>query len=153
MDSYDARFSLPYVVGACLRRGRLTLAEFTEESLADPAIHSLADRVRIADDPESRFPEAYSAQLEITLRDGRVLGHREEVNRGHHESPLSRAEIEDKFLANMRQVADGPTVERLREAVADLGSDRSAREFAENCTRSGGAHPAVAPHHSAARLV
>lgn len=136
-DLYDAKFSLPYVVGACLQRGRLTLAEFTDESLADPSIHSIADRVQIADDPNSRFPEAYSAQIEITLQDGRVLTRREDVNRGHHERPLSPAEIEEKYLTNMRHVTDGETVERVRKAVVDLGSERSARRFAEDCAAAG----------------
>ena len=89
--------------------------------------------MRIADDPRSRFPEAYSAQIDVTLRDGRVLTHREDVNRGHHERPLTPSDIEQKYLANMRQVTDEPTLERVRAAVADLGSNRSAREFAEAC--------------------
>ncbi|MFD4254382.1 MmgE/PrpD family protein [Amycolatopsis thermoflava] len=136
-DLYDAKFSLPYVVGACLQRGRLTLAEFTDESLTDTAIHAIADRVRITDDPDSRFPEAYSAEIEVTLRDGRVLTHREDVNRGHHERPLTPSDIERKYLANMRQVADEPTIERVRAAVADLGSGRGARDFAEACATAG----------------
>lgn len=132
-DLYDAKFSLPYVAGACLQRGRLTLAEFTDEALADADIHAIADRVRIADDPQSRFPEAYSAEVEVTLRDGRVLTHREDVNRGHHERPLTSSDIEQKYLANMRQVTDEPTLERVRAAVADLDSHCSARNFAEAC--------------------
>ncbi|SFB49567.1 2-methylcitrate dehydratase PrpD [Amycolatopsis marina] len=133
-DLYDAKFSVPYVVGACLSRGKLTLAEFTDDSLDDPAIHKLADRVDVADDPDSRFPQAYSAAVEITLRDGRRLNRREPVNRGHPERPLSHQEIQDKFTANMRAVGDEQLIQRVRDVVRDLGSDHSALEFAEACS-------------------
>ncbi|WP_040793507.1 MmgE/PrpD family protein [Nocardia paucivorans] len=129
---YDAKFSLPYVVGAGIVRGELTLAEFTDESLRDPAIHAVADLVTVADDPESLFPEAYSAAIEITLRDGRVLSHREAVNRGHGRRPLTPADIELKFEQNMREQTES-TRERVRSAVLGLDSDRAAREFAEVC--------------------
>lgn len=132
-DLYDAKFSVPYVVGACLTRGRLTLAEFTEDSLADTAIHAVADRVDVADDPDSRFPEAYSAAVELTLTDGRRLYRREPVNRGHHERPLSHSEIEAKFLDNMRSVTDEATTQRVRAAVLGLGSGDDALEFAREC--------------------
>lgn len=131
---YDAKFSVPYIVGACLARGRLTLAEFTDESLADPEIHMIADRVDFADDPDSCFPDAYSAAVEVTLRDGRRLFHREAVNRGHAERPLSHADIEDKFRTTMGTATDDATTRRVRDAVLTLGTDdRMAREFAESC--------------------
>ncbi|QYN18059.1 MmgE/PrpD family protein [Amycolatopsis sp. DSM 110486] len=136
-DLYDAKFSVPYIAGACLTRGRLTLAEFTEDSLADPAIHAVADRVDFADDPESRFPEAYSAAVEVTLRDGRRLFRREHVNRGHAERPLSVEDISAKYAANMALVVDEATAARVRSAVLALGTDdtTTALEFGEACSR------------------
>ncbi|HZX03651.1 hypothetical protein [Kribbella sp.] len=133
----STKFSLPYVVGACLDRGQLTLAEFTEESLTDTAIHAIANRVEIAEDPESRFPEAYSAAVEIALRDGRKLARREAINRGHSERPLTHAEIEEKFLGNVRAVTDESTLKRVRTAVLSLGTEREIREFALDCATSG----------------
>src|ERR1700730_14329029 len=44
-NSYDAQFSIPYVIAAALSRGRFTLDELEDEALADPAILALADRV------------------------------------------------------------------------------------------------------------
>ncbi|MFI5613146.1 MmgE/PrpD family protein [Amycolatopsis sp. NPDC051903] len=135
-DLYDAKFSVPYIAGACLTRGRLTLAEFTDAALADPAIHAVAARVDYADDPDSRFPDAYSAAVEVTLRDGRRFTRREPVNRGHAERPLSAADVEAKFAGNMALVVDTATAARVRSAVLGLGADeRSALEFAEACTR------------------
>ncbi|TCP53079.1 2-methylcitrate dehydratase PrpD [Tamaricihabitans halophyticus] len=133
---YDAKFSVPYVIGACLSRGQLTLAEFTEDSLADPRIHAVADQVSFRDDPDTRFPDAYSAAIEVTLHDGRRLSHREEVNRGHPERPLSHQDIREKFESNMRLAADVETTDRVRAAVLGLGAGAgSALDFGIACAR------------------
>ncbi len=127
-DDYDAKFSVPFVIGACLTRGQLTLAEFDDAALADPAIHEIADRVEIADDPDSRFSEAYSAAIEVELHDGTVLAHRERTNRGHSERPLSRTDIARKFAANMDKAGAAEIAEDVRSAVLDSAWDRPASE-------------------------
>ncbi|MDD7924667.1 MmgE/PrpD family protein [Actinomycetospora chibensis] len=132
-DEYDAKFSLPFVVSAALARGRFTLAELEDEALADPGILALARKVEVVDDHEGLFPDAYSGRVEIELADGRVVAHREQVNRGHDQRPLTNAEIVEKFEGTIGRVADAATAERVRAAVLALGDDRPAAEFAEAC--------------------
>lgn len=132
-DEYDAKFSLPFAVSAALARGRFTLAELADEALADPAILALARKVEVVDDHEGLFPDAYSGRVEIELADGRVVAHREQVNRGHDQRPLTNAEIVEKFEGTIGRVADAATAERMRAAVLALGDDRPAAEFAEAC--------------------
>ncbi|MDQ0381525.1 MmgE/PrpD family protein [Amycolatopsis thermophila] len=125
-DDYDAKFSLPFVVAASISRGRLTLAEFTEDALADKEILGLAQLVEIGDDPESLYPHAYSASVEIELHDGRKLARREAVHRGHAERPLSHEDIRAKFTGNA-----GPRAEAVLPLVLSLGRQGGARAFAE----------------------
>ncbi|RZT83459.1 2-methylcitrate dehydratase PrpD [Pseudonocardia sediminis] len=132
-DEYDAKFSLPFTVAASLVRGRFTLAELEDDALADAGIRALAQKVRVHDDPDSAFPAAYSGALEIKLSDGRVLAHREQVNRGHDQRPLTNAEIEEKFRGTIGRVAGDATTDRVRAAVLALGDDRPASDFAEAC--------------------
>ena len=132
-DEYDAKFSLPYVVAAALVRGRFTLAELEDDARTDPEIFVLARRIKVTDDPESAFPRAYSGAVEIELGDGRVLAHREQVNRGHEARPLSNAEIVAKFEQTIALAADAATAERVKQAVLGLEEDRPATEFAEAC--------------------
>jgi len=132
-DEYDAKFSLPFAVSAALARGRFTLAELEDEALADPGILALARKVEVVDDHEGLFPDAYSGRVEIELADGRVVAHREQVNRGHDQRPLTNAEIVEKFEGTIGRVADAATAERVRAAVLSLGDDRPAAEFAEAC--------------------
>jgi 2-methylcitrate dehydratase PrpD len=132
-DEYDAKFSLPFAVSAALARGRFTLAELEDEALADPEILALARKVEVVDDHEGLFPDAYSGRVEIELADGRVVAHREQVNRGHDQRPLTNAEIVEKFEGTIGRVADAATAGRVRAAVLSLGDDRPAAEFAEAC--------------------
>lgn len=132
-DEYDAKFSLPFVVSAALTRGRFTLAELEDEALGDRAILDLARRVEVRPDDEGAFPRAYSGAVEIELTDGRRVAHREQVNRGHDERPLTNAEIVEKFQETIGRVAGDATATRVREAVLGLGDDTPARDFAEAC--------------------
>lgn len=132
-DDYDAKFSLPFVVAATMMRGRFTLTELDDASLADPAILDLARKVRVVDDPDSAYPRAYSGALEIELADGTHVRHRERVNRGHEERPLSNDEIVAKFHTTIGTVADAATAQRVHDAVMGLGGALSAADFAETC--------------------
>ncbi|GAA4698748.1 MmgE/PrpD family protein [Pseudonocardia yuanmonensis] len=132
-DEYDAKFSLPFVVAASLTRGRFTLAELEDDALGDAAVLDLAQKVRVSDDPDSAFPAAYSGAVEIELADGRVLRHREQVNRGHDERPLTNAEVVAKFRETIGRVASDATADRVLNAVLSLGDGTPAADFAEAC--------------------
>jgi 2-methylcitrate dehydratase PrpD len=130
VSDYDAKFSLPYIVAASLVRGRFGLAELEDEALHDEAILALAARVGYDADPASPFPRAYSGEVVVTTRDGRELRHREHVNRGAAERPLSNAEIEAKYLDNAQRAVSRERAERIRDALLSLPQAADVREVA-----------------------
>jgi 2-methylcitrate dehydratase PrpD len=134
-SDYDAQFSLPYIVAASLARGRFTLDELEADTLKDPEILALCDRVICVDDPESAYPQAYSGMLRIELADGRVLEHREQVHRGAAANPISPADIEGKFYANATRTLDRDAATRVIEAVMTLDQARSLARLAGAVTR------------------
>jgi 2-methylcitrate dehydratase PrpD len=119
-NSYDAQFSIPYIVAAAFHRGRFTLAELTEEAIADPEILALAERVDYAVDPNSGFPRYYSGELIVILRDGQRLSHREHMNRGCGDRPLSEDEIVAKFEANAGRAVAPQRARAIRDAVLGI---------------------------------
>jgi 2-methylcitrate dehydratase PrpD len=122
-NEYDAKFSLNYAVACGLINGRLGLAELRPEAYVDPIVIALMDKVRYHVDPESTFPRHYSGELRVTLRDGTVLRHREAVNRGHAERPVTNDEVQAKFMENATLHFPASQAETMRDAV--LGLDRS----------------------------
>ncbi|HJU16740.1 MAG TPA: MmgE/PrpD family protein [Stellaceae bacterium] len=123
-NSYDAQFSIPYIIAAALVRGRFGLAELAPEAIADPLILALAERVDYRVDPQSGFPRYYSGEVVVTTSDGRTLSHREAKNRGCGERPLSEREILAKFHDNAGRAVARERARAIAEAV--LGLDRAA---------------------------
>ncbi len=121
-NAYDAQFSIPFLVAAAFRRGRLTLVELEQQALSDPAILALAGRVGYAADPNSPFPRSYSGELVVRMKDGRVLRHREEVNRGAADRQLSNADIIDKFHGNAALSLGRDQAARVEHAVLNLAA-------------------------------
>ncbi|MDX5361567.1 MAG: MmgE/PrpD family protein [Alphaproteobacteria bacterium] len=125
-NSYDAQFSIPYLVATPFVRGRFTLAELEDEALTDPAILALADRVSYRADPDSPFPRAYSGEVIVTLKDGTEHRHREHVNRGAADRPLTNAEIVEKYEGNAAMTLARGEAERFRAALLGLDTDAPA---------------------------
>jgi 2-methylcitrate dehydratase PrpD len=123
VNDYDAKFSLPYVVAASLRAGKFGLAELEERALADAETLALADKIDYRVDPNAGFPRHYSGELVVRLANGREVRHREAVNRGSADRPLSNADVEAKFMENAAS-------ERIRDAVLKVES-LSALELEE----------------------
>ena len=130
-SDYDAKFSLPYIVAASIVRGRFGLEELEPEAIGDRQILDLAAKVACFDDPESGFPKHYSGAIEITLHDGRVFKHREQVNRGADERPLSADEIIAKFQDNMRTATSREITARIQDLVLSLDTLPDARTLGE----------------------
>jgi 2-methylcitrate dehydratase PrpD len=126
-NSYDAQFSIPYLVAASLIRGKFTLAELEPEALGDERILRLCDLVDYETDPRSTFPRHYCGEVHISLKDGRTLVHREGMNRGCADRPLTNADIVDKFMGNARMSLSQRQAEVVRDAVLGLEGDGDAR--------------------------
>lgn len=119
-SDYDAKFSVQYIVAASLVRGRFGLAELEDAARTDPTILELTRRVAYEVDPDSAFPDAYSGEVVVTLRDGRELRHREHVNRGAADRPLSNEEVVAKFMENAALAVATDRAEAIAEAVLAL---------------------------------
>jgi 2-methylcitrate dehydratase len=96
-----ADHSLPYIVGASLVDGAFSDAIFAPARFSDPRILALADRVTVAEAPEftRAFPQKFRSHVEIVLADGTSRAAGLDVPHGHHDDPLTDAEVEEKFVA------------------------------------------------------
>jgi 2-methylcitrate dehydratase PrpD len=135
-NSYDAQFSVPFIVAASLLRGRFTLAELEPDTLADPAILALADKVDYEVDPESGFPRYYSGEIVVRTRDGRSVGHREHVNRGNGDRPLADADIVAKFSANAGRALAPAHADRICALVLGIEELGDVNALAEGLRRA-----------------
>jgi 2-methylcitrate dehydratase PrpD len=114
-NGYAAKFSSPYCIAAAFLRGGVSLDDFSDAAMTDPAVRALAGKVSYRIDRANPYPNAYTGHIRARLKDGRVLEERQPHLRGGAGEPLSRDEIEAKFASNAR--VGGWPQERARAAL------------------------------------
>jgi 2-methylcitrate dehydratase PrpD len=129
-NSYEAQFSIPYLVANALLKGRLALEDIDAPALTDPRTLDLAARTHYTPDPGSRFPKYYDGEVVVELNNGQTLRAREAINRGAAERPLTRENILNKFRINAARHGDATRLGEIERALLEVES-LSASELAE----------------------
>ncbi len=128
-SSYAAQFSIQYAVACGLIHQTFGLAEL--ERYNDPEILALADKVSYRVDPDTGYPKYWSGEVIVTLKNGKRLAHREQINRGAADNPVSDADIAGKFMDNAQMAVSRARAEAIRDTMLELDRKDSAREIAE----------------------
>lgn len=127
-NSYDAQFSIPYIVASALITGDFQLRDLESDALFDANRLALAGRVDYEVDENADFPRFYSAEVIVHLKDGTTLTHREPINRGNKERPLSNRDIADKYEKNMALAVAPEKAEEIQRQIQRLdAADLSVR--------------------------
>lgn len=121
----EAKFSVVHCVAVGLMAGRAGPDEFTDEAATAAPVVEVRRKVRVVVDQKLAH---LTAVVEATIGDGRVVRVNVDRARGTHERPLTRDEVEAKFVQlTERYIAADPRrlFERLRRvdeetSVADL---------------------------------
>lgn len=93
----DAKFSLPFCIGAALATGEIAIPTFSDTGRGNGDALSLAKLVRFAADPKLGMSAAASGSLIIHLKDGRALARSIDRARGSPSNPLSDNDLVAKF--------------------------------------------------------
>jgi 2-methylcitrate dehydratase PrpD len=97
-NGYGAKFSTPYCIAAGFVRGNVGLGDFTDAAVKDPAVLAVAAKVRYVVDPDNPYPKNFTGHVRAVMRDGSVVEERQPYMRGGAHEPLTRADIDDKFI-------------------------------------------------------
>lgn len=129
-NSYEAQFSIPYLVGTALLKGRLTLDDIDEPALSDPAILALAAITDYEIDPKSAFPKYFDGEVIVEMNDGTILREREAINRGAVDRPLTSHDVRKKYLENASRQVSSVRAAEIEKNLLNLESI-SAKELAQ----------------------
>jgi 2-methylcitrate dehydratase PrpD len=132
----DAQFSHQYVVANILLRGKPNLKHFTDEYIKDPNILKLIKKIKpVVDSERDSQEKLLETDIEITLKDGRVLTKRIDVMRGHPQKPLTMDDIIDKFKDNILFARDkgvnlkNNSEDRIINIISDIENVKDIREI------------------------
>ena len=96
----NAAFSIRYTVACALLRKEVKPEHFTDESIRQPRINMLINRMRVeASIPPEKRP---TTEIHVTMRDGEVFSAHTDMPKGDfYHTPLSEEEIREKYRANI----------------------------------------------------
>ena len=120
VNSYGAKFSLPYSIAVMLVRGRAGLEEFTNDAVRDPEVLNLAQKVRYELDPTIDYPRHFSGHVKVKMNDGTMLEENQPHPRGGFEDPLPPGEVEEKFRVNARLALPADRVDEIVRIITRL---------------------------------
>lgn len=94
-----ADHSLPYLMAVALTDGAVTERSFTHDSIADPRLRPLMQRITVSENPEftQQSPEAMVSEATVLTTDGRRITVRSEYPKGHPRNPMTDADVSAKF--------------------------------------------------------
>jgi 2-methylcitrate dehydratase PrpD len=131
--TYEAQFSLPYIVAAALLDGRVGLDTFAPDRLADERLLALAARVQHVVDPASTFPDGFPGWVRVRLADASVVEAREPDGRGSPSRPLPASAIVEKFRDNVGGLLTPSRRDELERAVLALDGMPDVRKVMGLC--------------------
>jgi 2-methylcitrate dehydratase PrpD len=83
-------------------RGNVGLGDFTDAAVKDPAVLAVAAKVHYVIDPDNPYPKNFTGHIRAAMTDGSVGEERQPYMRGGAHEPLTRADLDDKFVLNAR---------------------------------------------------
>jgi 2-methylcitrate dehydratase PrpD len=110
----EAQVSAQHALAVTLARGSAGLADFSDASIADPALQGLRARVVLLDDPGFAVQ---AAQVTLVLRSGRTVSRRVDAPRGSPGIPLSDAELGAKLRELAAYGASGVAAQPLLDEL------------------------------------
>jgi 2-methylcitrate dehydratase PrpD len=116
----SAMFSIPYVLGNYLVKGRVLFEDFQEDKIGDPRVLQMASKVDPEIDPVlDRVGTASSPSIvEVVLSDGRKYSARIDHIKGHPQNPMEFDECAAKFKQCAAYSARAISGRQLEECIA-----------------------------------
>ncbi len=95
----EAKFSMPFAVALALHRRKVTLADFIDSVVQDPAIQALIAKVEYSafEKRESGYTNV-TTLIQVALKDGRTFSLRADFGKGNPRNPMNYRDLAGKFL-------------------------------------------------------
>jgi aconitate decarboxylase len=128
-----AQMNMYYGLSVMAQRRNVAARDYADDTIADAKILGFIPRIKVAEDAEieSRGPVfRHAARVSVQTTDGKRLSRDVWHRRGSPENPVSRAEVEEKFAANVDGLLGADAAQRLQSLAATLETLPDAREIA-----------------------
>jgi len=110
-----------YVMAVTALRGKIDLTSFEDEFLHSVKVRQLINRVKVtgSTDLDRHYPRYWSGRVTVRLAGGPSLTHEVIIPKGENGNPMSRDEVEEKFLSLAQPILGA---EKARSVVREVRS-------------------------------
>lgn len=125
-------FNLPYIAACAITDGKVGIEQFKKERIADPEIHELIKKVRVESDESMNigYPEKHRpCQVNIKLKDGRLLSKRINLPKGDATIPLSDDELYEKFYDWTKEFMPEGRAQKIRDEILKFNESNDIKDF------------------------
>ena len=121
-----ADHSMPYVVGAVLIDGAYTDATFAPERFTDARTLELMKKIVISEDDDfnRRYPTSLPCRMTITLKNGKQKTAELSNPIGHHDRPMSDAQVVEKFRGLAGRKLSPEKLQKVLDRVWKIENDK-----------------------------
>lgn len=132
---YASQFSLPYAVAIMLlREEHLSLDDFSEETIKDPRVLNLSQKVKYVITPESEYPKKLYGWVRIKMRDGKEYEDKIFPTKASAGNPITDDEIREKFRRNVSKVLSESKAKELMQIIDDLEEAKDIERLMSVCS-------------------
>jgi 2-methylcitrate dehydratase PrpD len=121
-----------YGIAVMALRGDVAARDYTEATIGNAEILSFLPRIKVYEDPELEAMGPafrHAARVAVRTVGGRTVT-REVLNRrGSPENPVTRADVERKFVANLADILASQEIERLKALALTLDTLANANDI------------------------
>lgn len=96
-SAVHAQFNVAYSFARALLDGKVDLATYEQDALADPRVLALTSATRVLDDPAIDPRAIQPARVALRLKNGRAIEASSATIKGSPEEPMSDHELEEKL--------------------------------------------------------
>jgi 2-methylcitrate dehydratase len=128
----SAQASLPFALSMAAVRRKVTVDEFTDETVNDPDIQAMIPRVTVTQDLElyRKVKNSFPGRVTVRTKDGREFVDEVLYPRGNPSNPLSEAEFKHKFMEMAERVLGHDQADELYQRAISLTDIADVSELA-----------------------
>jgi 2-methylcitrate dehydratase PrpD len=126
-----AQASLPFALAVASVRGKVTIDEFTDETVADPVVREMMAKVTVHQDPDLvSLLGHYPGKVVVRTTDGRELTGAVENPKGSPNNRLTEDEFKAKYMEMVERVLGHDQAEELYARARDVANVGNVAELA-----------------------
>lgn len=129
-NAVNAKFSTPYTVACAILYGEVSLRQFRQEAIDDPAAQALLNRISVESSEEFTrvYPNHWGCRVNVFKKDGTVCSKQVNDASGSVDNPLTERQVQEKAVGLMQE-ACGENARQTAQMILNIAALKKVPEI------------------------